>query len=39
MATLLLMPVCVTAPAEKLVSMADTSSPAPMAEGLVLASV
>ncbi len=39
MATLLLMPVCVTAPAEKLVSIAETSSPAPMAEGFVLASV
>jgi hypothetical protein len=33
------MPVWVTAPAEKFVSMAETSSPAPMADGFVLASV
>ena len=38
MATLVLIPVCVTAPSEKLVAMADTSAPAPIADGLVLAS-
>ena len=38
MATLLLTPVWVTAPGEKLVAIAATSSPAPMLDGFVLAS-
>ena len=38
MATSELTPVCVTGPSEKSVAIADTSAPAPTADGLVLAS-